>query len=225
MAKRNSDQDNGMDKGKIRFIYAEVEGNNQSLQDLMKTMISAMNRTSQSIPAVKQIPNTAPPSLTATDAEGTLFGADLEEGEGSEEPISDHENVPRQKRGDGPKTDRNAGLSLVADLDLMPDGKQSLKDFITEKKPGSAEEQVLIFVYYMVHTLSLSPITANHVLSCFKPVGKKVPVDLRQTIRNVAKNKAWLNTDLDNLRITTQGENHVDHVLGQSPENDDDGSK
>jgi hypothetical protein len=105
---------------------------------------------------------------------------------------------------------------LVADLDLVPDDKLSLRDFLSIKKPKTAEEQVLVFVYYMTHALALPAITASHVLWCFKPVGKKVPADVSQTIRNVCKNKAWLNSDLENLRTTTQGDNHVDHKLGKS---------
>ncbi len=182
----------------------------------MKTMISAMNRTVQLDRTPKQISGTTQPVPPGTNSDITTVVADVDTDadENAAEIQEDTLTSTRLKRGEGPKSDRNAGLKLVADLDLMPEGKEFLKDFVTAKNPGTAEEQVLLFVYYMTHTLSVSPITPDHVLSCFKPAGKKVPVDLRQTIRNVAKNKAWLNTDLDDLHVTTQGENHVEHTLG-----------
>lgn len=216
MVRRVNHQDSVGDRGKIRFVYAEVEGNNQSLQDLMKAMMATMNPVIQVAPSPKRIASSN--SKPVEDDEPSLFNEmpETQDQVSSAEPtVEVGGNGNKRARGEGPKVDRNSGMNLVADLDLMPNGKQSLKDFVAEKKPGTAEEQVLVFVYYMSQNLGLTPITANHVLSCFKPLGKKIPVDLRATIRNVAKNKAWLNADFDNLRITTQGTNHVEHELGK----------
>jgi hypothetical protein len=47
MARRNNEQEPSSDKGKIRFVFAEVEGNNQSLQDLIRAMMSAMSQPAQ----------------------------------------------------------------------------------------------------------------------------------------------------------------------------------
>src|SRR6185437_10924308 len=44
MARRNSESAFGTDKAKVRVFFAEVEGNNESVQEALKTMVSAMSR-------------------------------------------------------------------------------------------------------------------------------------------------------------------------------------
>jgi hypothetical protein len=46
MAKRNNEPISGADKAKIRVFCAEVEGNNESVQEALKTMLAAMTRPS-----------------------------------------------------------------------------------------------------------------------------------------------------------------------------------
>jgi hypothetical protein len=215
MAKRGND-DAGADKGKIRLLYAEVEGNNQSLQDALKTMVTAMNRPAQLITVASRIAPNSPAGLGTqadqTASENQVAAETLDEGSSAES--NDTPPVLTRKRG-GPKTDRNAGIKLVPDIDFVPDGKQALKKFIAEKEPKSDMEQVLVLVYYMQQTLALPAISAGHILTAFKHVGKPVPVDLRGTIRNMKNQKAWVNfTDLEAIRVTTQGDNVVEHELG-----------
>jgi hypothetical protein len=215
MAKRGND-DAGSDKGKIRLLYAEVEGNNQSLQDALKTMVTAMNRPIQLVTAASRI---APNSLAALGAQAEQTASEdqvavetLDEGASAES--NDTPTVLTRRRG-GPKTDRNAGIKLVPDLDFVPDGKEALKKFFAEKEPKNDMEQVLVLVYYMQHTLALPAIGPGHILTAFKHVGKPVPVDLRATIRNIKNQKVWLTfTDWEAIRVTTQGDNFVEHELG-----------
>jgi hypothetical protein len=215
MPKRGNDGV-GADKGKIRLLYAEVEGNNQSLQDALKTMVTAMNRPVQLITAASRI---APNSRTALGAQAEQTASEDQVAaetvdEGSSAESNDTPAVPTRKRG-GPKSDRNAGIKLVPDLDFVPDGKQTLKKFFAEKGPKSDMEQALVLVHYMQHTLALPAVGPSHILTAFKDVGKPVPVDLRGTIRNMKNQKAWLNfTDLEAIRVTTQGDNFVEHELG-----------
>ena len=44
MARRNNEPISGADKAKVRVFFAEVEGNNESIQEALKTMLSAMSR-------------------------------------------------------------------------------------------------------------------------------------------------------------------------------------
>lgn len=44
MAKRNNEPTSSSDKAKVRVLFAEVEGNNESIQEALKTMLSAMSR-------------------------------------------------------------------------------------------------------------------------------------------------------------------------------------
>ena len=218
MGRRNNEQQSGSDRSKVRLFFVEVEGNNQSLQDVVRTFTATMNRPVEVARTLKRLPMTAAEQSNAgTPADTTLFDGDSDEFDGVspegtetiEEPVS-----PRQKRGQGPKIDRNTGIDLVGDLDFVPDGKPSLKTSFFEKSPSTDMEQVLVIAYYLQHTLELTQFGPSHILTAFKHVVVPVPVDLRATIRNIKKAKAWLSfSDLDNIRLTTGGENYVVHEL------------
>lgn len=214
MAKRNSEPSTGSDKAKVRVIFAEVEGNNESVQEALRTMVSAMSRpvrviSEQKLPSLPEAQrDIEPESVDEVDAS-------LREDESQGD--ADDAAVGRKPRGSGKKTDRNAGLNLVPDLDFRPAGKQALREFIEEKSPANDIEAVLAVVYYMQHTIGLPKIGASHVLTALKAVGIAVPVDLKQTIRNIKKSKMWLNfVDLDEIRATTQGDNFVEHEMNKS---------
>jgi hypothetical protein len=207
----------GTDKGKIRLIYAEVEGNNQSLQDALKSMVAAMTRPFQVVNGVSRMPGNPAVTLAAQGEEDAtepeLSGSPVEQEslpESDEAPAA-----PVRKRGVGPKVDRNAGIKLVPDIDFVPDGKPSLKTFYAEKAPKNDMENMLVILYYMQHVLDLSPIGPGHILTGLKDVGESVPVDIRGTIRNMKNQKVWVNyADLEAIRMATQGDNYVEHKLG-----------
>jgi hypothetical protein len=213
MAKRNNEQAPGSEKAKVRVLFAEVEGNNQSVQEALKSMVSAMSRPVRVIS--EQNGNGRTPALLQQVA--------LEETEELTDHVEEVE-VPddepetsntRKARGTGKKVDRNAGLSLVPNLNFRAAGKQSLKEFVDEKKSANDLETVLVLVYYMQNVMELTKIGPAHVMTALKDAGIAVPVDLRQTIRNIKKSKMWLNfTDIEGIRTTTQGDNFVEHEMG-----------
>ena len=59
MAKRNNEPVFGADKAKVRVFFAEVEGNNESVKEALKTMLSAMNRSARVISEQKANGKTA----------------------------------------------------------------------------------------------------------------------------------------------------------------------
>lgn len=78
-------------------------------------------------------------------------------------------------------------------------------------------EQVLVICHYLQEVLDIASYGPGQILSAFRHVGSPVPVDLRQTIRNMKSKKAWVNfTDLESLRTTTEGENFVTYSLPKS---------
>jgi hypothetical protein len=215
MARRNNEPISGVDRAKVRVLFAEVEGNNESVQEALKTMVSAMSRPVRLMSEQK----------INGRASALLERADVQEVEDAVDQIDEVETLAedlvtqngRKPRGTGKKTDRNAGLELVPNLDFRPNGKQSLKEFVEKKNPKSDVETVLAVLYYMQHIMGLTKIGPAHVMTAFKEAGKAVPVDLKQTIRNVKKSKMWLNfIDIEDFRTTTQGDNFVEHEMGNS---------
>jgi hypothetical protein len=212
MAKR-SNEPIPVGKAKVRVFFAEVEGNDESVQEALKTMVSAMSRPVRVISDHK-INGRATTLLEQTDTEEV------------EDAISDEEEVPaqgedqatliaRKPRSTG-KRDRNAGLALVPDLNFRANDQQTLKEFVDQKSPKNDLETTLTVVYYMQHSMKLPKIGPAHVLTAFKETGKAV-LDLRQTVRNVKNNRMWLNfADIEDVRTTTQGDNYIEHDMGKS---------
>jgi hypothetical protein len=214
MAKRNNEPISGTNKAKVRVFFAEVEGNNESVQEALRTMVSAMSRPVRVI-SEQKVNGQSATLVQQTDVDEVETPNDQVE---EVEPLGE-ESTPsvRKPRGTGKKIDRNAGLNLVPNLNFMPDGKKSLKEFLEEKSPKSDLETALAAVYYMQHVMELTKIGPAHVRTAIKEAGKAIPVDLKQTIRNVKNSRMWLNfTDIEDVRTTTQGDNFVEHNMGKS---------
>lgn len=166
MARRNNDPTSGADKAKVRVFFAEVEGNNDSVQEALKTMVSAMSRPVRVISEQK------------TNGEAVLLAQQSvveeidERGEQPEEVAEVGEEssslAARKARGTGKKVDRNSGLNLVPDLNFRPSGKQTLKEFVEEKGPTSDLEARKI-------SNTLSSIVRNHVDNTAKRLGSVPP--------------------------------------------------
>jgi len=215
MGKR-SNEPISADKAKVRVFFAEVEGNNDSVQEALKTMVSAMSRPVRVV-SEQKADGKASVLLQQADVEELTEHADQVESVEADDGDGTGSINPRKVRGSGKKTDRNAGLALVPDLNFMSSGKQTFKAFIDEKSPANDREVTVAGIYYMQKVMGLTKITASHVLTAFKEAGKAVPVDVRQTIRNVKSSSARLSyTDMDDIRTTTQGDNFVEHEMGKS---------
>src|ERR1700676_2716882 len=154
MAKRNSESISGTDKAKVRVFFAEVEGNNESIQEALQTMVSAMSRPVRVI--TEQKSNGKPDLLLPQEGVEEVEESIEQTGEvhalQEEDAASDS---ARRSRGSGKRVDRNAGLSLVPDLEFRPNGQSTLKQFIDEKSPKNDLETTLAVVYYMQHSMKL----------------------------------------------------------------------
>jgi hypothetical protein len=111
---------------------------------------------------------------------------------------------------------RDRSPVLVKDLDLAPKGNRpGLKDFAKSyRKLKSSMDLNSLFVYYLTRHAGVSPITIDHVYSCYKHVGERVPKVLTQSLWDTARKKGTIDTaSVDDIKLTTTGENWVEHDL------------
>jgi hypothetical protein len=135
-------------------------------------------------------------------------------------PQSDKES-PSRKRGRGsskkgqPRAKkRKGGPTTVKDLDLAPKGKDSLKDFAEKKKPKTNHDRNVVSVYYLQKIAGIDAVSVNHVFTCFKDMGWREPANLANSLALTANRKRYLDTsNLDDIRLTPAGRNHVEHDL------------
>lgn len=106
---------------------------------------------------------------------------------------------------------------LLNDINLYPTDKENLKDFYGKYISKTFFENNLLYVFYLEKMLKVSEITVDHVYTCYKKTGQKVPGNLYQSLADTRKLKGWIDTkNMNDLKVSIQGENHVDHEMVHS---------
>jgi hypothetical protein len=111
------------------------------------------------------------------------------------------------------KTKTRIELKILSDLNLRPTDKISLKQFASGYTIKSAEELTLVIVYYLQEKLKLT-VTLNHIYTCYRELGEKVPQFFKQTLTNHKTKKNWIDVeDWNNIKVTIIGTNYILHDL------------
>jgi hypothetical protein len=122
-------------------------------------------------------------------------------------------------RQEAPSKNRNRRtaetLTVIKDLNLRADGSvPALRDFYAEKTPDGFAECNALFAYYLAKLKEIAGIGPSHIYTCYKAVGIKVPGAFIQSLKDTARRQGWVDSsDFTDIRVTTIGENHVEHDL------------
>ena len=108
--------------------------------------------------------------------------------------------------------------NIVRNMSLRPDGKQPFVDFAAEKQPANhAQKQVVVLFWLTREAGMTSGITVDHVNTCYAEGRWPRPGDLRNSLSLTSARKGWIETtDMNDLRLTTRGEDEVLHYLPPS---------
>jgi hypothetical protein len=155
---------------------------------------------------------------------GAFYGGGTDGATTNRETKSAEVNTSQKRQGRKPKAEspdavkrqRRSGGSptAVRDLDLVPKGKTSLKDFVAEKQPKTQHDQNVLSVYYLAEVLGVEPVTLNHVFTCYKDMRWREPANLANSLALTTNRKRFLDTaNLDDIKLTPAGRNHVQYDL------------
>lgn len=104
--------------------------------------------------------------------------------------------------------------SIDGSLNLNPSDKESLKSFIGQFKVSNGFQYNLLFVYYLQKVIGKANINANHIYTCYKTTGIKMPNNLYQSLVDTKRKKGWIeSSDMNNITVTISGENYVEQDL------------
>ncbi|MDH3337686.1 MAG: hypothetical protein OER22_00230 [Gammaproteobacteria bacterium] len=121
---------------------------------------------------------------------------------------------PKPKGTSKPK--KKEALTLVKDLNLNPKDSLSLAEFVGQKQPSSMKAKIAVCAYYLANHVDAGSVSINHVYTSFKWLKWRLPADLKNMIHQTGS-AGWLDSsDLENLQLTTMGENFVEHDLPKS---------
>jgi hypothetical protein len=116
-----------------------------------------------------------------------------------------------------PKRSRKEEPKLLTDLDLNQGKLGRLKEFHAKYAPKTNMEQNVIFTYFLKDGLGLDEISEDHLFTCYRTVGIKIPKALRQSVLDTAQTRGWVDTDATGLiRLTTVGRNHIEHDIAKN---------
>jgi hypothetical protein len=91
----------------------------------------------------------------------------------------DEQTAPEKRPSKSRKKNNNKQPQLIKNLDLSGGSiNKSLRDFVAEKKPTTNIERTTVFVYYLQNTLQLTEITIDHIFSCYKDIGVRLPQNI-----------------------------------------------
>ncbi len=140
---------------------------------------------------------------------GASFVVVNENGASAEYPVNE------KKANSAKKVSKSSNSSIIKDLNLKPKDGKSLKEFYAEKNPESNIERNTVFVYYLEKILNINDITADHIFTCYKEMGLKIPLNLRQSIFDTASSRyGYLDgSDTQHIKLIIRGENFVEHDL------------
>lgn len=111
------------------------------------------------------------------------------------------------------KSKGSKGQTYLTDFDFNPTNQKSLKDYFNEFEPKTNYERNLIFVYYLQEILSTSNISTDHIYSCYRNLGLKIP-SFPQTLIDTNVHKGWLTTsDTNDIKVTRTGMNYILHEM------------
>ncbi len=207
------------DKARVRVFFGEIEGDNETIRDGLRSIAEAVNKTFQKETRVVRVltagSNLDQKQLT-TELEQQIIEAEMSE----EEHLFDStESNGVKQKSKANRSKRSYSYSIVKDLDLRPDGKISLRQFYADKKPSDQQQMLTVIVYYLYRILGIDKITINYIYTGLREladsgVSVRTPNDISQILRNIAKRKGWIDTsDANSLKTTIRGDNFVEQDL------------
>lgn len=140
--------------------------------------------------------------------------ASLEASEVIEEEIK-HKPTKKKTTSTKPKSSGRSikSYSLITSLNLVSNGKESLKDFYAKYHTKSNFNKNIVILYYLTKIAEEGNIGINHIYTCYKHLSQKVP-NIYQSLLDTKNRKGWIDTsNTDDLKVTIAGENYIEHEI------------
>lgn len=207
------------DKGKVKFrvIDFEIEGSDESLQESLRSIVSALGRPSSATGVSRSLPVDAAqgPSLRAkpTVPQGELFPEDAKvEEDAAIADSGDNQSTDAKVVRAANSKRRVVTPKILNNLDL-DSGSVSLKEFCLRKKPTVDSKKYLVILSWLKEVRGLESVGVDHVYTCYRSMGWTAPKDVGSTLRALKKPGYVVSGDERGLfTITHVGQGVVDEL-------------
>lgn len=121
------------------------------------------------------------------------------------------ETVATKNKSVAKKT-KSGQPNYLTEFDFAPNNEISLKEFSSKNNTTSNMEKNVLFVYYLQEILKIDDISIDHIYSCYRHIGLKIP-SFPQTLVDTKKRKSWIDTaHMNDIKITRVGLNYVQEL-------------
>jgi hypothetical protein len=200
----------GEERGKVRlrFVEVELEGLSSTIEEGIKSVVSAMNRTAAGPFSLQQRTNVPPqsPKVLAANGDGSLEDAvqgSLDIDIGSDDSHADESTPIRQK---GPT--RYTQPKFLKDLDL-DGGEKPFRDYAVEHHPETDNHRYLVIASWLKLHRNLDSITIHHVYTCYQKMNWPSQKDVGQPFRQMKRKSLFENSGKGQWEITHIGLDRV----------------
>lgn len=108
-------------------------------------------------------------------------------------------------------------FNIVRNLNFAPEGKQSLADFVSTKKPRTKHEMNLAACYYLKEMMEIEGITVGHVLAVYQACSWSASPQPDTSLRKTASQMGWIDTANGNdMKVAWSGENYIQTKMPSS---------
>lgn len=136
-------------------------------------------------------------------------------------PLIDERSKPKlistpKRKTPAPKKGRSTNGSepiYLVNFEFAPQGHESLRDYYKKFAVKSNFEKNLVFVHYLQEVIKTENISKDHIYSCYREVGEKIP-NVPQSLKDTKHNKSWIDTsNMNDIKITRVGLNYISQDL------------
>lgn len=111
------------------------------------------------------------------------------------------------------KNNSKESYQISKDLNLIPEGKQTFKEFYEFKQPKSSKDFNVVAIYYLEKVLEREQITIEDIYTCYKNANYKTPTRFRQSLADTSSKYGYISIDNNIYSVPIAGENYVEHDL------------
>jgi hypothetical protein len=184
---------------KVRFLEFELEGDNNSLQESLRTITAAVTQVGPRVQSRLLVNGKPVGNGKAADAVVPPIEEEMEEDasqtafdlSSTEEDVVQTDNTsPKPVKPRGP---RRIQTPAVLPLDVES-GPLSLRDFVAAKKPDDEHfQRYLVIAAWFSEHRKQAAVSASHAYTCYKLLGWVPPDDPYQPLRDMQRKKQWFN--------------------------------
>lgn len=165
----------GTGKIKFRFVEFEMDGTDSSLEEGLKSIAAALNRSMNPTIGAKLLRHNGGEQVVPHGGEEV---AATEEPNEEEEPA-----MPSSPRK--PAAPRKVTPRKILDDFKLSDVKPTLKDFATTKNPDSDLKKYLVIAFWAKTYMKMEELTPDHFFTAYRGLGWSTPKDPVQPIRDL----------------------------------------